>query len=378
MTEQGVLYQWGDGKILPAQISLDDGQIKVKKIAIGISHTLCLTESNKLYGYGQQFVPLELKNFAEYEICDIECCGLYTVICTRSNGLFVLGYNDCLFNKMKHINPFKIDLTSERIVAFGCARYDFAVLTATKISNITPSISYFAGSEIKISGHAFYPTAFEPTVKFVLNDSIVFIENAQKKYKNDEMVLCVSTPNWKSEGTLSSAVSMKVSVAMDGKYYSEPIEIALIEAPDANIFDMSPKCGDVDGNIECLIESADYISKLSGLQLKDIKIRMKHDEQVHVIDAFVNKLEKIQFVMPVLQEKGEYTVYIAMDGKQFIETNIVFTGYKVACIECKPDQINLSEYADSDELQTMGLEIKIKGFVASNPDNFKLCFYVFG
>merc|ERR1712244_180234 len=69
---------------------------------------------------------------------------------------------------------------------------------------------------------------------------------------------------------------------------------------------------------------------------------------------------------------GEYTVLIAMDGQQFFDTNTRFIAYNIESIECKPDKIVLSQYNDDEN--TLNLEIKVKGFVATNPDNIKLKF----
>merc|ERR1712087_565150 len=143
----------------------------------------------------------------------------------------------------------------------------------------------------------------------------------------------------------------------------------LIAAPDPRLFEMSPKCGDIDGGFECVVESAEYMAKLKGLEMRDIKIRINEEH----IDAIVNDSDKIEFIMPALQEAGTYSVHLAMDGKQFIETNVTFTAFKVQCIECKPIEINLSEFAESDERKTVELEAKIKGFAAAeNAENYRM------
>ena len=140
ISDNGDLYQWGYGQSEPLQIKIPD--VEIQKISMGFGHSLCLTKCGKLYGwglceYGQLgsaaqetkaiITPVQLKQFSDYDIRDVECCGLYTVIQTKYK-IFVLGYNDSLFNKKRNIQPYQVILTDERVQYFGCSRYDFAVI----------------------------------------------------------------------------------------------------------------------------------------------------------------------------------------------------------------------------------------------------------
>eukprot|EP01084_Bolivina_argentea_P216147 367232_1 len=404
ISDIGNLFTWGYGQITPFQIVLDnDNDIKIRKISIGLAHSLCLTTCGRLYGIGLTTCgqlgidaidayknkkvsrPLYLKQFKNDIIYDIGCCGLYTVICTENNGIYILGFNDCLFNKIQHIYPFKINLTHQKIQYIGFSRYDFAVITASNISTIQPSICCSNGSYIDIQGHGFNKTAFTPTVKFVIkhnnnNDNeIVEIQKGELVEIEDDFRVCVTTPNIQEMHTVYNIeypCKMQVFVAIDSKFYSDPFDMFVIENPKTStIFNISPNCGDINGKLKCIItDESNFISDLTNidhLKLENIVIKLMNDESVYVLEGTLNLNNKsIEFIIPSIN-KGKYQVLIALDGSQFINTKNIFIGYDIKCIECKPNNIVLCEYNAENVLD---IEIKVSGFVANNPDHVKLKF----
>ena len=62
---------------------------------------------------------------------------------------------------------FRVELTSHKACLFGCSRFDFALIMATSIRQVTPSVCCANGTALKVSGHGFYATSFEPAILLV-------------------------------------------------------------------------------------------------------------------------------------------------------------------------------------------------------------------
>eukprot|EP01083_Nonionella_stella_P097683 274563_1 len=403
ISKSGALYQWGYGQSTPIHIHFPkEDALKVKKLSIGFAHSLCLTECGKLYGWGlcmygqlgcdvnnnkKITTPLLLSYFADFDVYDIECCGLYTVICTVQNGIYILGFNDSLFDGKRHVTPFKLNLTTERIRSIGCSRYDFAVITASSIRTIHPSVCCANGTRIEIEGHGFYKTAFEANIKFIVNQDVEIIQTAQFESESDRLKLCVTTPNLHDMVQISYPYKVQICVAIDGSLFSDPYELYVVENPDQNkTFNVTPSCGDVYSGIECVIsdgDESDYIARMSeikDLRLDDIKIKLvsntKSDEDEAIsyhLDGVCDAMQHgIRFVMPSTGVKaGVYQIWISLDGEgsyNVWNTNTTFTAYNIQCAECKPDRINLSEMKD----ESIDIEMAVNGVVTSNREYIRI------
>ena len=439
VSKTGSLYQWGDRQAIPSALKVMDSmtecedvedienvenlenlqnvdhenqsrnvkELKVRKVAMGMAHSLCLTECGRLFGWGLSSngqlgsinnkktitTPTAITDFEGASISNIECFGQCSIVHIEGKGLYVMGFNDKLFDGIVHREPFQIQLSPQRVEQFGCSRNDFVILTATSIASVSPSVANVAGTELVIRGHGVYRTAHPPTVRFVIKcdddehgevmliEKAHFVESEQNEENNENdgnLRLVVTTPNL-SAYPLTFPVTVQMAIAPDGCHFSEAQDLWIINDPDVGgdddqKFVISPQCGDEQGNVKCLISSStEYISSIvSKVELDDMKIRFvpitKDEEIEYTVTGEINE-GQIECTTPPMT-RGLYGVEVAVDGQRFIDIQCTFRSYKVECTQCVPDILNLSqtdndESADDDDgnIGLVALELKVTGYV---------------
>jgi len=426
VSRTGVLYQWGDGKPIPGAVKLPDPDpesavqtaqcedvedqnndgnpknnenpkfYKVTKVALGMTHSLCLTECGQLMGWGlstngslgsilsdkMTTTPAVIPDFSGSTVVDIECFGQCSVIQVENKGIYIMGFNDHLFDGITHRIPFHVPLGDQLTVeCFGCSRNDFVMLTATSISTVTPTIATAAGTEMVISGDGMYRTSHSPTVRFVIqsatDEPMTLIQDARfMESTDDSNALCVVVDSPDLSGYALSALTLpttaQMAIALDGCHFSADHSVWIVPQPDHDHqFEITPQCGDIGGNAQCIISSpTEYISSIAAkVKLEDIKIRFvgKHklsdtdsDDTVDTVSAAMTDHGQIECMTPAMA-RGLYSVEMAIDGQRFHDIECAFRSYKVECTQCIPNTIDLSKYGADDK--SVDLELKVYGFL---------------
>jgi len=429
VSRMGTMYLWGDGKSIPSKVDVrkdivdivdtvdsecedventvnlpnskeDTKTLKVRQVAVGMTHSLCVTECGSLFGWGLSSsgqlgtiqtkksitTPTPITDFEgdrDHRIVGIECFGQCSVVHTERDGLYFMGFNNALFDGKMHRVPFHLEFGTfgtQRVERFGCSRRDFVVLTATTISTVSPSIVVAQGTEIVIRGHGIYRTPHTPMVRFVLNsgsnDVITLINEARfvEHDENEEELCLVACSPDLTERALTFPLTAQMAIAVDGTHFSDPHELCIIGGPGPNdTFEIEPQCGDQEGNVKCFISSSTgYFS--GDFVLEDIKVRFVGTEQdsEHILSAELNKERQIECTTPSLAG-GLYKVELAMDGQRFTDIQCAFRSYKVECAECVPEIVDLSRFAEDSEdpehggVGTIDLEFKVNGFLPVDP-----------
>ena len=368
----------------PAENSTNSNNLKVRKVAIGMTHSLCLTECGRLFGWGlsghgqlgsiatkkRVAAPTALGDFEGGSIADIECFGQCSVIQIEQKGVYVMGFNDALFDGKVHREPHHVQLSGERVRRFGCSRRDFVVLTATAISAVSPSIAVAQGTELVIRGHGVYRTPHRPMVQFVVSsedqqNATTLTKEARFIQLDDDEQLCLSvtSPDLRAHSA-AFPLTVQMSVAPDGRHFSEAQELWAVAVPgDDEQFAISPQCGAEEGNVQCTVTSStEYISAIaSRVNLENIRVRFvgKEEEADYAVDARVDGQGQIGFGTPPMA-RGLYQVEVAVDGQQFVDIHCAFRSYKVECTQCAPEMLDLSKQTGDG---VVDLELSVCGFL---------------
>lgn len=405
VSRTGSLYQWGDRTPIPSALDLDAADsLKIRKVAIGAAHRLCVTERGQLMGWGLSAhcqlgtaaaaakrvpSPSALSEFDGLCVADIECFGLCSVVQVESGGLHVMGSNDALFGGGEAVHRQLFD--QHTVARFGCSRRDFAVVTASTTSSVAPSICAAKGTELEIAGHGIYRTPHRPMVRFeaestVRTEEARFVESAA-----GALCLAVSSPDL-SAHSASFPLAVRIAVAPDGRHFSDALDCWAVAAPDSEQrFEIAPQCGDAEGGTQCTVSSpTQYISRVSALaagNLKDIRLRFVGcDGAEHTVRGEAVSVGDdgdgdgdgavIRCTTPSMA-RGLYRVQLAMDGQRFAAIPCAFAVHRVRCSRCTPKTIDLSKWpqggdSDAERHRMLALELKVSGFGAADPERLRL------
>jgi alpha-tubulin suppressor-like RCC1 family protein len=163
LTDTGVLHGFGQNNVQQIEIDMDE-LCKISQVACGGSHTMVLTASGDVYTFGSNFhgqlgrdeSTSTRLNFSHGSVAQIACGGLTSMILTVSGHVCAFGSNGSDFAEdqgglglphgtRKYITPTKVQNLPDTLGLLGLLGLSVAQIMITKYRSRTSASSYNRG-----------------------------------------------------------------------------------------------------------------------------------------------------------------------------------------------------------------------------------------